>query len=293
MERGRPSRVRHRAFTLVELMFAMAIGGLIVVGVIGVFVVHLRAYRRQQHMLEMQENLRAAVDTVARDVRMAGYGLAVPNSHLTNWVTWVAGFAGNPCITPGVAADDPDTLCVAGAFDPPCAALSQAATNGATVLHLRPGEAGQFNTTDRNVLYVGRCETVRVVGQSGDTVTISRDPVLEGKGLRNAFAAGAPVELVKAVIYACRPAGNEFPRQPYLVRNDAAVSVAVEWQNMVAGHIEDFQVARGTNSLTIEITGRTRAPDPRYTDPVHGDGYRRMTLATEVTPRNPRLTGLP
>jgi len=38
--------------------------------------------------------------------------------------------------------------------------------------------------------------------------------------------------------------------------------------------------------IKITITARTTKPDPDYTDPTHGDHYRRYTLTSAITPRN-------
>lgn len=39
-------------------------------------------------------------------------------------------------------------------------------------------------------------------------------------------------------------------------------------------------------TVAIALTARTRNPDPHYTHPTAGDGYRRMKLRTELLPRN-------
>ena len=38
--------------------------------------------------------------------------------------------------------------------------------------------------------------------------------------------------------------------------------------------------------IKVTITARTTKPDPDYTDPTHGDHYRRYTLTSAITPRN-------
>jgi len=40
--------------------------------------------------------------------------------------------------------------------------------------------------------------------------------------------------------------------------------------------------------IEITIIARTADPDPNYTDPTHGDGYRRYTLTSYITPPNLR-----
>lgn len=38
--------------------------------------------------------------------------------------------------------------------------------------------------------------------------------------------------------------------------------------------------------VTVLLTARTSKTDPKYIDPIMGDNYRRMTLKSEITPRN-------
>jgi len=60
-------------FTLVELMVAMSIFMLILVGVFQVFDPSRNAYQVSEHKLGVQQNARVAMDRMARQIRMAGY----------------------------------------------------------------------------------------------------------------------------------------------------------------------------------------------------------------------------
>lgn len=63
----------HQGFTLVELMIAITLG-FIVVGAVGSLYLSARqSFRTTDNMSRMQENARLAIETLARDVRMAGY----------------------------------------------------------------------------------------------------------------------------------------------------------------------------------------------------------------------------
>ena len=73
----------------------------VVIGVSSTFLMHAKAYRDQRFIMEMQQNVRFAMDAVCRDVRMAGYGLSIRSSELTNWITWVPGMTVNPLVRPG------------------------------------------------------------------------------------------------------------------------------------------------------------------------------------------------
>ena len=60
-------------FTLVELMVAMSIFLLILVGVFQVFDPSHRAYQASERKLDVQQNARVAMDAMARQIRMTGY----------------------------------------------------------------------------------------------------------------------------------------------------------------------------------------------------------------------------
>jgi type IV pilus assembly protein PilW len=59
-------------FTLVELMTAMAIGAVVMSSVFSTYFAQQKSHRVQQQVVELQQNLRAAMYFIERDVRMAG-----------------------------------------------------------------------------------------------------------------------------------------------------------------------------------------------------------------------------
>ncbi|MGR4894634.1 PilW family protein [Stenotrophomonas sp. LARHCG68] len=64
---------RVRGLSLIELMIAMLIGTLLMVGIIQVFGSSREAYRLSEGLARVQENSRFAVDYLQRDIRMAGH----------------------------------------------------------------------------------------------------------------------------------------------------------------------------------------------------------------------------
>jgi type IV pilus assembly protein PilW len=60
-------------FTLIELMIAMAIAGLVLTVVYAAFGSQLRTHVGQQMTVEIQQNIRAAFTLMQHDIRMAGY----------------------------------------------------------------------------------------------------------------------------------------------------------------------------------------------------------------------------
>jgi len=62
-----------QGFTLVEVLIAMAIGGLLLGAVISTFLMQSKSYDVQEQMTEVVQTARAAMDMISREVRMAGY----------------------------------------------------------------------------------------------------------------------------------------------------------------------------------------------------------------------------
>lgn len=67
-------KCRHqRGMTLVEILVALAISGVLLAGVMQIFVSSKQTYRFQESMARLQENGRFAIDFITRELRMAGY----------------------------------------------------------------------------------------------------------------------------------------------------------------------------------------------------------------------------
>ena len=64
---------KSNGFTLTELLIAIAITGVIMTAVYGLYKSHQDSYIVQDQVVAMQQSIRAALDLMARDIRMAGY----------------------------------------------------------------------------------------------------------------------------------------------------------------------------------------------------------------------------
>jgi type IV pilus assembly protein PilW len=65
-------RLNKQGFTLVELLVAMAISGVVMSGIYTVFYSQQKSYIAQEQIVAMQQNLRAAMFYMEREIRMAG-----------------------------------------------------------------------------------------------------------------------------------------------------------------------------------------------------------------------------
>lgn len=67
------SKISGRGFTLVELLIAMAVSGILMTGVYSAFKTQQDSYLAQEQVAEVQQNMRASMDFITRDLRMAGF----------------------------------------------------------------------------------------------------------------------------------------------------------------------------------------------------------------------------
>ena len=67
------SRRTSQGLSLIELMIALLIGTILLLGVVQVFGASRTAYQLSEGMSRTQENARFALDYLQRDIRMAGH----------------------------------------------------------------------------------------------------------------------------------------------------------------------------------------------------------------------------
>jgi type IV pilus assembly protein PilW len=65
--------IKNRGFTLVELLVALAISSIIMAIIYATYQAQLRTQLTQQQVVEMQQNARAAMFAIEREIRLAGY----------------------------------------------------------------------------------------------------------------------------------------------------------------------------------------------------------------------------
>ncbi|MCI5157208.1 MAG: prepilin-type N-terminal cleavage/methylation domain-containing protein [Candidatus Electrothrix sp. AUS1_2] len=64
---------KNSGFTLIELIVSLVISSFVVAGIYGVYTIQQRSYKVQEQVSEMQQRLRAAVQFMTSEMRMAGY----------------------------------------------------------------------------------------------------------------------------------------------------------------------------------------------------------------------------
>ena len=66
-------RLNRKGVTLIELLVALVICGMVAAGIYQVFISQSKAYTVQDQVTEVQQSVRSAMEILLRDLRMAGY----------------------------------------------------------------------------------------------------------------------------------------------------------------------------------------------------------------------------
>lgn len=127
--------------TLAELMVAMAVAGILLAAGYGVFLTQQKTYAVQDRVAKLQQNARAAMNLITRDLRMAGHGLPT-------WSVQIGGKTYSKAVTAMG-----DTLMILGCFGAPASYLSASVDSGET--RIRLVDPGRFNTGDRKYIFIG------------------------------------------------------------------------------------------------------------------------------------------
>jgi len=66
-------RLNPRGYTLIELLIAMAVASILITMIFQIQGARQKAHAKQKQAVEMQQNIRAAISLMKREIRMAGY----------------------------------------------------------------------------------------------------------------------------------------------------------------------------------------------------------------------------
>lgn len=273
-----------RAFTLTEMMMAAGVSALVVLGLVSSATYLRRVSFRQSLLTSRAQNVRGSVEMLVRDIRMAGYGVNLPKSSLSAWITWVPGMTNVVVVTPGAGADDPDSISIVCAQKLANGTVQSAVFSGDTTISVPSGAA--FNTSDHRLLLIGKTEVVRLLSVSGNTLTISAHPTSTNGFLRHEYPAGTSIETIKVVTYTCGEGSGTLAGRTYLTKDDHTSATASAASRLADIDVDNLKAVPSANSIQIDVTVRTSRPDPNWDDPIKHDGYKRATAHAEVTWRN-------
>ncbi|MEW6184452.1 MAG: prepilin-type N-terminal cleavage/methylation domain-containing protein [Thermodesulfobacteriota bacterium] len=267
---------RSRGFTLTEVLIVLLILGLILTVCCRLFLSQAEAHKNQNGNLQGQQNLRNALEIMARDIKGVGYP-ELPSFFTTGLSNWIApSFISRlpdpvvlqdlVTVTPGNGGPDRVSLLLLLSSSTNPTVLAQAALPGDTLLRLALNGSeldDQYNIGD--VIYVGKPAEPAVVTQISRTfLSVDTDPLQPGaQGLKKGYAQNTEVGELSLISYAIfndqnDPGGNYHDiGMPVLKRktNGGGFEPLVE-------DITDLKVQPMTPGLfRLELSLRT--PPPR------------------------------
>ena len=240
---------RPTGFSLTELLVALAVTSLAMVSVIGFHVGHKLRSASEDLNIEVQQNLRLAMEKVQSSLRNSNYG--VPAANVSQWINWVGGFSSNPVVTAG----PPGSVSVASCGLQPLTTLASTATAGATMMTLT--SAAGLDNSNRRLIYIDDAENAIVKSVSGNTITVDTDPTSGGnQGIAHTYPAGTPVCRVDVTTYSLNSTkktlqvdSNQGGTAQNLADGITAMSIVVD----NAGAQPEY---------TITLTGQSSKKDP-------------------------------
>ena len=213
---GVRNHASERGFTLIELMIAVVIFSIISLAAFSVLSTSQQTAVMNDQTVQLQRNVRLAMDLIARDIRMTGYGNPTAGS--------LAGCANHLNATDqAVGADTgPDSISVM-TVDQQIGTLAAQAplppATSTTTINVSGLSAGSVNVNDVITLEGAFTATVNAI--AGSVLTLSQtiqNPV--------AFPVGMPVLRLTCVTYTVTGIGVTPPFQ--LLRNGAAIVDGIE-----------------------------------------------------------------
>lgn len=119
MKKQRLTKINNRGFTLAELLIGLFVSAIVMTTILSAYYSQNKSYAVQEQVAAMMQNLRAAMDIMIREIRMAGYdptgtanaGIVTANTTsitITEDLDGDGSFAGDENITYALADSDGD-----------------------------------------------------------------------------------------------------------------------------------------------------------------------------------------
>jgi prepilin-type N-terminal cleavage/methylation domain-containing protein len=291
-------RPKNAGFSLIELLIALVLSGIVVAAVYGIFISQNRSYVNQNRTAEMQQNARIAMTILLGEFRMGGFGFSINGDYS------LAGGTGY-AVTPTNSSTGPDSVTIRyGTSANPAtpATLTAAMANSNSGIVLAVSSTAGFSANDFIIISDGQnAACLQISGTPGAT-TIPYTMVSPNIFPTGGFGVGSRVYKLRQVTY--RVSNTILQSQ-----TDGGA-----WQDVV-NNIEDLQLgyqgtatAAGTwldnpspvdrttlTDVQVNIIARSNEIDPGYTgqrplvrDHSAGtsDHFRRRVLTSSIRIRN-------
>ena len=305
------SLARHRGFSLIELMIAMALSLVVLGGAIAIFVSSRATYETTDRLSRLQDNGRFALDTIVRDLRAAGYLGCARSASLNNllakpddlqWnfefgvqgldaqdASWAPALDGKAGIEPAAGSDILVVHSPRGEFEPVrvvagwlmASTTDDIVTADETSSLIRAGDIVQISDCNaRSVFQVTNAAAGVVSHAVGGDDTDKNLPGNASDDLNYAFTDAAELVTLNSVVYYIAPTPDP--------ETDAAPNLSLfrRVSGRLSERLQDEELAPGIENMQLlfgELDGDTI--DYRRADQV-GDWNRVQTVRVALLVRS-------
>lgn len=271
---------QNKGITLIELLVALVITGILVAAVYRTFTSQQKTYTVQEQVVDTQQNVRAGVNRMMREIRMAGFGSV---GDVLSRVGGVNGFT-------DVIIPNANSLTMVGGFRQISTLAANAAGGQNKITLANATDASEFDGAIHHYLSIGGLESNTVQSRTGADLTLD-------KPLRVTHPVGTPVFKIHAITYGIRDDSGT----PVLFRNLYSNTTSSQ-RETVAENIENVQFEYFDDAnppkqlalpiadpgiirmIRVTVRARTNIPDPDFKGGV--GGFRRRTIASNIQIRN-------
>jgi len=276
---------KNKGITLIELLVALTISGILVGAIYRTFIGQQKTYTVQERVVDMQQNVRASINRMMTEIRMAGFGnvsMLLPAPYGSGPGVTIGGTTYNDVVNPNnPVAGSVTILCGMGSTT----ITAIPALNQITVNSLTDSQGNTlFDTGDRQYVSVGGVESYRITNISGNTLTLSGN-----------LTYAHPLNTT--LVFAIRAVSYQVDGTLTLLRDELPrpSTQAVAQPQPIVDNIDNLQFvylnangnppAQNADIRAVEVTLRARADasDPDYKS---DGGYRKRQIASRIHLKN-------
>jgi prepilin-type N-terminal cleavage/methylation domain-containing protein len=273
---------KDQGMTLVELLVALVISGLLLAAAYRTFISQQKTFVVQDQVVDMQQNMRAAINRMMTDIRMAGFG----NVSMVLPVT-IGANTFNNAVNLNTPTAGALTIVSATGGAATLTTLASMGQNQITVSTLTDATGNPlFDTVNRKYICIGGLESYTITSIDSGTKTVT----LNGT-LLFTHPIGTPVFTIKALTYQVAVVsgtptllkdenmGNGLQPQADNIEN--LQFIYLDASGNLTANPPDIRIIR------VSLTARAERQDP---DLHNGDGYRRRQIASNIHIKNMGIT---
>ena len=267
--------MNRKGMTLIELLVALVVSGILVAGVYRTFVSQQNTFTVQEQVVDMQQNVRLAINRMTRELRMAGYGRMDATFFGAGKMHGIYEHVVNP--------GGDGIVTVVGGYQT-VATLAAFASSGSNIIQV--DIATGVDLDKKKYININGLESNQIKKITGTQIELFSN-------LTNDHFAGEPVFLVMAITYSRGVSEGKWA----LLRDDnlglGPQPVAENIESLRFRYImntgETLDVVPAVRfddirMIQVNIVARTDRTDPELAKV--SDGFRRRTMTSNIQLRN-------